>query len=151
VSRTLLYSLLPLLGGAFIAVQAPVNARLRLVLGSPVGSTVVSFAIGTVVGLVVLAVIGELGTTTGALGGGPWWAYLGGLLGLVFVFATLLAAPQVGVTVTFVAVIVGQVAAAAAIDRFGLLGIPARPIDAERVLALALMAGALLLLLRGAR
>lgn len=151
MSRTLAYSLLPLIGGAFIAVQAPVNARLRLVLSSPVGSTVVSFAIGTVVGLAVLSAMGQLGTTVGALGGGPWWAYLGGLLGLVFVFATLLAAPQVGVTVTFVAVIVGQVAAAAVIDRFGLLGIPPRPIDLERVVALVLMAGALVLLLRGAR
>lgn len=151
MSRTLLYSLLPLIGGAMIAVQAPVNARLRLVLGSPVGSTVVSFAIGTLVGVVVLAAVGELGTTAGAVGGGPWWAYLGGLLGLVFVFATLLAAPQVGVTVTFVAVILGQVAAAAVIDRFGLLGIAARPISLERVVALALLAVALMLLVRGGR
>ena len=31
------YLLLPLIGGAMIAAQAPVNARLRLVLSSPVG------------------------------------------------------------------------------------------------------------------
>lgn len=151
MTRTLAYSLLPLLGGAFIAVQAPVNARLRLVLGSPLGSTVVSFAVGTAVGLALLAALGELGGVAGAVGGGPWWAYLGGLLGLLFVFATLLAAPRVGVTVTFVAVILGQIAAAAIIDRFGLLGIPARPIDPARVLALVLIAAALVLLLRGAR
>ena len=114
-----LYALLPLTGGVLIAAQAPINARLRLILSSPVGSGLVSFLVGTVILLAAVAVAGDAGSVTGGLGGGPWWAYLGGACGAFFVVATILAAPRVGVTATFVAVIAGQVAAAALIDRYG--------------------------------
>ena len=141
------YLLLPLIGGAMIAAQAPVNARLRVVLGSPVGSALVSFAVGTVLLFGAVVVAGDAGRL-GALGGGPWWAYLGGAFGAVFVFATLVASPRLGVTTTFVAVIVGQVALAALIDRFGWLGAEAVPFSWERLAALALMCASLVLLLR---
>jgi transporter family-2 protein len=143
----LIYALLPLIGGAMIAAQAPVNARLRLVLASPIGSALVSFLIGTALLAAAVVVVGDAGSLR-ALGGGPWWAYLGGALGAFFVVATLLAAPRVGVTTTFVSVVLGQVAAATLIDRFGWLG--ARQVDLswERVAALALMAASLVLLLR---
>jgi transporter family-2 protein len=144
----LIYALLPLIGGAMIAAQAPVNARLRLVLGSPIGSALVSFLIGTVLLAVAVAVVGDAATLVD-LGGGPWWAYLGGALGAFFVVATLLAAPRVGVTTTFVSVVLGQVAAATLIDRFGWLGARQVELSWERVAALALMAVSLVLLLRG--
>ncbi len=143
----LAYLLLPLIGGALIAAQAPVNARLRLVLASPVGSAFVSFAVGTVLLMGAVVVAGDAGRL-GALGGGPWWAYLGGAFGAVFVFATLVASPRLGVTTTFVAVIVGQVALAALIDRFGWLGVEATALSWERLAALALMCVSLVLLLR---
>ncbi len=141
------YLLLPLIGGAMIAAQAPVNARLRVVLGSPVGSALVSFVVGTVLLLGAVVVVGDAGRL-GALGGGPWWAYLGGAFGAVFVFATLVASPRLGVTTTFVAVIVGQVALAALIDRFGWLGADPVPLSWERLAALVLMCASLVLLLR---
>ena len=56
-----LYALLPLLGGAMIAVQAPVNARLRSVLTSPVGSATVSFATGLVILVAAAALIDRFG------------------------------------------------------------------------------------------
>lgn len=61
---------------------------------------------------------------------------------------TLLAAPRVGVTATFVAVIAGQVVAAALIDRFGWLGQPGIPLSLERVIAIALLIVSLVLLVR---
>jgi bacterial/archaeal transporter family-2 protein len=147
VSRVL-YALLPLAGGAFVAAQAPMNARLRLSLASPLGSGLVSFAIGTILLLAAVAIVGEGGTVLDGLGGGPWWAYLGGACGAVFVVATLLAAPRIGVTSTFVAVIAGQVAAAALIDRFGWLGQPPVAFGPERVAAVVLLIASVALLLR---
>lgn len=147
MTRTL-YALLPLIGGALIAAQAPINARLRVVLSSPIGSALISFAIGTVLLAVGVAVAGDVGRL-GELGGGPWWAYLGGACGAVFVVATLLASPRVGVTVTFVSVIVGQVLASAVIDRFGLLGAKQIDLSWERVVAIGLLAVSLVLIVRG--
>lgn len=143
----LAFLLLPLVGGALIAAQAPVNARLRLVLASPVGSALVSFAIGTVLLLGAAAVVGD-GGRLAEVGGGPWWAYLGGAFGAVFVFSTLVASPRLGVTTTFVAAIVGQVALAALIDRFGWFGAATQAQSWERLTALALMCVSLVLLLR---
>jgi transporter family-2 protein len=144
----LTYALLALVAGAMIAVQAPINARLRLTLGSPVGSALVSFAVGLVLLAGVTVAVGDAGNLR-AVGSGPWWAYLGGALGAVFVVVTLLAAPRIGVTATFVAVILGQVLAAALIDRFGLIGQDAIALTWERVLAIGLLLASLALLVRG--
>ena len=143
----LLYALLPLVGGAMIAAQAPVNARLRTVLGSQFGSAVISFAVGLVLLLGALVVTGQAGALSG-VGSGPWWAYLGGLFGAVFVVATLVASPRIGVTSTFVAAIAGQIILAALIDRFGWFGVSAIALSWERVLALGLILVSLVLLLR---
>ncbi len=140
-------TLLAIAGGGLIAAQAPINARLRLVVGSPLLAAAVSFAVGT-----VFLAAGVLFTSAqggvGSLGGGPWWAYLGGFCGAVLVTATLVAAPRLGVTTTFVAVIVGQVAIAAIIDRFGLFGVAARGLTPTRIAAIGLLALSMLLLLR---
>lgn len=143
-----LYALLPLAGGVLIAAQAPINARLRITLASPLGSALVSFLIGTVILLGALAVAGDGPGVMGSVGAGPWWAYLGGACGAFFVVATLLAAPRIGVTVTFVAVVAGQVAAATLIDRYGWLGVPSIPWSPERVIALGLLVVSLVILLR---
>lgn len=143
-----LYALLPLTGGVLIAAQAPINARLRLILSSPVGSGLVSFLVGTLVLVAAVVVAGDTGSVAGGLGGGPWWAYLGGACGAFFVVATILSAPRVGVTTTFVAVIAGQVAAAALIDRYGWLGQASIPWSTERIVAIVLLLISLALLLR---
>jgi transporter family-2 protein len=64
------------------------------------------------------------------------------------VTATLVASPRLGVTTTFVAVIVGQVAIAAIIDRFGLFGVAARGLTPTRIVAIGLLAVSMVLLLR---
>ncbi len=145
----LLYAFLPFVGGAMIAAQAPVNARLRVALGSQFGSAVVSFGVGLVLLLGAMVVSGQ-GGALGAAGSGPWWAYLGGLFGAVFVVATLVASPRIGVTVTFVAAIAGQIILSSLIDRFGWFGVTAVAVTWERVAALVLILISLVLLLRSA-
>jgi bacterial/archaeal transporter family-2 protein len=140
------YALLALAGGGLIAAQAPINARLRTVLHAPVGSALISFVVGTLVLAVAALVAGQMGDTVSRLGGGPWWAYLGGICGAVFVFATLLASPRIGVTETFVAVVLGQVVLAALIDRFGWFGVKAIPLTWQRGLAIGLLVVSLVLI-----
>lgn len=145
----LLYSLLPFVGGAMIAAQAPVNARLRVALGSQFGSAVISFVIGLILLLGALVVTGQAGAMA-SVGAGPWWAYLGGLFGAVFVVATLVASPRIGVTVTFVSAIAGQIILSSLVDRFGWFGVAQIALSWERILALVLMLISLVLLLRTA-
>jgi len=145
----LAYIVLPLAGGALIAAQAPINARLRGIVGSPMASAALSFVVGTVVLVVATLVVGQ-GSSLVSAGGGPWWAYLGGFCGAVLVVSTLVSAPRLGVTTTFVAVILGQVVLAALIDRFGWLGQVSIPFTAERAIAIVLLLVSLVLLTRRA-
>jgi len=130
-----------------IAAQAPVNAKLRLVLGSQFGSAVISFGVGLVLLLGALVVTAQ-GPSLASVGDGPWWAYLGGLFGAVFVVATLVAAPRIGVTVTFVSAVAGQILLSALIDRYGWFGAKQIDLSWERVIALGLLVVSLVLLLR---
>jgi bacterial/archaeal transporter family-2 protein len=70
----------------------------------------------------------------------PWWMLLGGVMGLVIVFAITYAGPRVGVAATVGIIIGGQLLMGAAIDRFGLFGSARIPLHWPRLLGIALLA-----------
>jgi transporter family-2 protein len=74
-----------------------------------------------------------------AIGDAPWWAWIGGIFGAVWVTIAIVAVPKVGTAVAFGAVIFGQLVGAMVLDTYGLLGVPRIPLDPWRV------AGAVLL------
>ncbi len=134
-------------GGGAIAAQAPINARLRVAVGSPLLSAGLSFLVGTIVLFGAVLATNAAGGIADA-GSAPWWAWLGGFAGAALVTATLMAAPRLGVTVTMVAVVAGQLVVGALVDRFGWLDVPARHLSAGRITAILLIVVALVLLIR---
>ena len=141
------FMLLPLVGGALLAVQAPVNARLRTVLRSALAAGLISFVFGSFLLLALTSIAGQIGAVS-RVGDGPWWAYVGGLCGTALVVGTLIASPRIGVLATFVSVIVGEVVTAVAIDRFGWFGVSRIPITWDRLAAIALLTVSLGLIVR---
>jgi len=75
-----------ILAGGATALQAPTNARLMTAVGSPVNAAFVSFAVGTAA-LGLLAAILQAKPDWAAARGLPWYAWIGGLYGVVFVIA----------------------------------------------------------------
>lgn len=73
----------------------------------------------------------------------PRWLLTGGILGPVYVIVLTLATPVIGVGITMVGILCGQVAASLVIDHFGLFGTPRRQMDRYRLSALALIIVAL--------
>ncbi|PLK70882.1 EamA-like transporter family protein [Rhizobium sp. TH135] len=73
----------------------------------------------------------------------PRWLLTGGILGPVYVIVLTLATPVIGVGITMVGILCGQVAASLVIDHFGLFGTPRRQMDRYRLSALALILVAL--------
>jgi transporter family-2 protein len=130
-------------GGAMMSCQAPINAALKNHVGV-FESSLISFTVGTLalVLIVVLAGKGNLGGIRNV----SWWHLLGGLIGAVFVTATLIAAPQIGVTRMVIATLAGQMIAALLIDRFGWLGITPKPIELTRVAGVVLLIVSVLLI-----
>jgi transporter family-2 protein len=80
----------------------------------------------------------------------PAWLWTGGLLSAFIVIAVTVAPPRIGTTATIGVIIAGNLAMAAAIDRYGLLGAPVIPLSWPRLLGIGLLAaGAALALYRG--
>lgn len=130
--------LLTTLGGAFVGMQAPVNARLGRQIGAPQAATV-SFLVGTLA-LVLYTSLSKGGLGgIGKSGGAPWWAFVGGVLGAFYVAVALLAVRTLGVSGLTALVVGGQLAVAVAIDRFGLLGVAKQHIAAPRAIGLVLL------------
>jgi transporter family-2 protein len=118
-------------GGAMMSFQAPINAALRTHVGV-FESALVSFLVGTVALILVVAIAGKGNLAN--IRQVSWWHLLGGLIGAVFVTATLTSAPKIGVTGMIVASI-----AAILIDRFGWVGMQSKPVDGPRIAGVFLM------------
>ncbi|MES9996551.1 DMT family transporter [Desulfovibrio aminophilus] len=136
---------LALLAGALMPVQAGINARLRLTLGTPEQAALVSFAVGTLA-LAAYALILRLPWPPAAeMSQAPWWSWTGGVLGAFFVAVTVMLAPRLGAATMMAWIIAGQLAASIALDHFGLVGYALREASPLRMLGAALLvAGAVL-------
>jgi len=134
------------LAGATLAVQVGLNATMREHAGSPMAAALVNFLVGTVfLAIVVFSARGSFASLAQATGA-PWWAWGGGILGGLYIAASAAFGPAIG-GATFLALIVaGQMVTALALDHFGLLGFPVRPLDAWRLAgAILVIAGMFLL------
>lgn len=125
--------------GIGVAAQAAMNAKLGAALQAPIGSALWNFTLGTIVlGLMLLLGVFNRPAPSGLLSA-PWWAYLGGILGAIFVTTTILAVPRVGTAVTLASIICGQLIGALLIDTFGWLGVKPIPLNPWRVAGVALL------------
>jgi len=109
-----LFTLLPFLAGAGTSVQAAINGRISRV-ADPLVTTLNNFVVGTV-GLVVAFLLSLLGD--GSLHGlpGTWWLYLGGAIGMTFIWLSALLVHVHGVLVLGLSMIAGQVIGAQAVQ-----------------------------------
>lgn len=141
-----LYLLVCLVAGALMPLQAGVNAQLARWVGHPVTASLVSFAVGTLALLAYTLTLRPQLPAHSSLADAPWWVWVGGLLGAVFVTAAAAFAPRLGAA-TFISVtIAGQVLVSVLLDHFGVVGFAARPVTALRLVgALLLVAGVMLI------
>ena len=79
----------------------------------------------------------------------PSWQLLGGVLGPVYVVILTIATPVIGIAMTMIGILAGQVFKSLIIDHYGLLGTPHRRIDTKRIIALAFIIAALILMAQG--
>jgi transporter family-2 protein len=136
--------LLVLIAGGMIALQAPTNAMLARAGGSPVLAALISFAVGTI-GLLLVWLASGNRPGTSAFAGLPWYAWIGGLYGALFVAVAAYAAPKIGLASLITIGIAGQIVMALILDQLGALGLPREPINIGRIAgALLVVAGVVL-------
>ncbi|WP_312210631.1 DMT family transporter [Acinetobacter variabilis] len=76
----------------------------------------------------------------------PRWQLTGGILGPIYVVALTVATPHIGVGLTMVGILFGQVATSLIIDHWGLLGSHKRAVDKYPIGALVAILAALWLI-----
>jgi transporter family-2 protein len=134
------YLLLAVVAGAMIPFQFGINAQLARWVGSPVGSALVSFLVGTAALVVVVLIQRKPLPSLSKLADAPWWVWIGGLLGAFYVAGSIFAAPKLGAVTLIAAVVAGQSFASLLIDQFGWVGFAEHHITPGRVVGMALLA-----------
>ncbi len=143
----LVWSLLGILSGAFIAIQAPINSQLAKGLGLPVAAAAFSFLSGAVVlGAISIAVTRLDGVALDWKAPAPWLFVVGGMLGGFYVTLSTILTPRIGAAALMAFLVAGQLLAGMVLDRIGFLGMATREISLGRIGGAALLlAGALLI------
>jgi transporter family-2 protein len=132
-----MYVLLAIANGLMAVSSRIANAALSGRIGSLAGS-LVNHAVGALVSGALLAA--GLGAGEVHLAGAPWWAWTGGVLGVLVVGASNAAVRAAGATLFGVVLVAGQLATSAVIDHFGLLGQSPIAVTPARALGLVLLA-----------
>ena len=78
----------------------------------------------------------------------PWWAWSGGLFGAIFIGLAIVLVPHLGAATFLALLVTGQMFASVTFDHFGWLGLAQRPIDALRLLGVALLIAGVVLIRR---
>lgn len=135
--------------GATLALQVGMAATMRNHVGSPMAAALVNFAVGTI--FLFIAVALGRGSLAGLaqVGAAPWWAWGAGILGGFYITASAAFGSSLGGATFLALVVAGQMAAALALDHYGLLGFPVRPLDAWRAGGALLVIAGMFLLARG--
>ena len=142
----LLWMIFGVVAGAAQPVQTLVNTRLSRSTGTPYSASMFSFLVGLV--CLSMMTLGIFGPTFGLSNAGdaPWWAWTGGVLGVIFLTGNILLFPRLGAVQTVVLPITGQVLMGLAIDHGGWFHSPESALSITRVLgALMVLAGVLIL------
>lgn len=145
--QTLFLAGLAMLGGAATALQVPINAYLRRYCAHPMQATFLSFSVGLFIAFAIAARWGIKEETITQLRSAPWWAWLGGAMGVIFVTTNILVSPRLGVAITLTLVMVAQLITSAIIDHFGFFGIESRAVSFPRIAGIALIFVGVLVLL----
>lgn len=144
--QTLMLSLLAVVAGALIALQAPLNAGAASRLGHPIAGAALSFTVGTIALLIALVILAPDTITPSRIATlTPMLIFCGGLLGAAFVTSTIVLTPQIGIAAVLALAIAGQVLTSLALDHYALLGLAERSVTAGRAAGAAMVvAGALM-------
>jgi bacterial/archaeal transporter family-2 protein len=106
---------LPFVAGMGVAWQQATNGRLRALVGTPLTATFMNFVTGTVV-LVIAAIVHVSAVGPPAALPADWWLYLGGALGVTYIFMSAALVAYTGVLLLALGTVVGQLAMSIVID-----------------------------------
>lgn len=136
---------LAFLSGAFLPIQAGLNAKLGKAAESPVYASMLSFAVGTL-GLITYILITKQSISWAGVREAPAHIWLGGLLGAFYVTVIILAFPKLGPGLTFGLVVAGQMIISIILEHFNILVAQQNSISLMKLLGVLLVVAGVIII-----
>jgi bacterial/archaeal transporter family-2 protein len=135
----ILYYLISVAAGIGVAFQTGVNSQLRTETNNPVLTALISFGVGSVALLLLYFAFFRQSPAFPDNFAFQWWKFSGGLLGVLYVTAVVIAAPRIGAANSLAFIVGGQFVAAIVIDHYGWMRLPVTPVSAYRIAGIILL------------
>lgn len=136
---------LAFLSGAFLPIQAGLNAKLGKAAESPVYASMLSFLIGTI-GLFTYIILTNQTISWAGVRAAPAHVWLGGLLGAFYVTVIILAFPKLGPGLTFGLVVAGQMIISILLEHFNIMVAQQNPISFMKLLGVLLVVAGVIII-----
>lgn len=128
--------LVGLAGGVAVGLQSPIAGAMGQKIGGTASSVIVHLS-GLVLSVILLAFRG--GEKIRDWNTLPWYMLGAGIFGLILYQTINVTLPRLGTTTMLALIIIGQLLTGVLLDTFGWLGVPARPLDATRILGIIVL------------
>lgn len=133
-----IWIVLAFLSGAFLPIQAGMNAKLGKAAANPVYASMFSFVVG-IVGIIVYIFLTRQTVSWSGVKEAPFYAWIGGLLGAFYVTVIILAFPKLGPGLTFGLVVAGQMIVSVFLEHKNILVAQQNPISYMKILGIILV------------
>ncbi|RYC28940.1 DMT family transporter [Lichenibacterium minor] len=141
----ILIGLFTVFAGVLTTVQSGANATLNKSLDQPIVAALVVVATNLVVYLAVAPFVGLSWPGSDRIAQTPWWAWMGGLFGGIYVLSAIFFAERLGAAIFTGLTVTAGIVTSIALDHFGLIGFQQHSAGLWRILGGAVMIGGLLL------
>ena len=129
--------------GMLSATQIAVNGYLGKVVGSPIKASAISFTVGIIFLAIIFIVLhfknGKSESFKNESAKNPWWMWIGGILGGLYILANVYLSRIVGTGMTVIILLIGSTTGGILVDHFGMFESPKKPINAQKILGVLIM------------
>lgn len=129
--------------GMLSATQIAVNGYLGKVVGSPIKASAISFTVGIIFLAIICIVLhfknGKSESFKNESAKNPWWMWIGGILGGLYILANVYLSRIVGTRMTVIILLIGSTTGGILVDHFGMFESPKKPINAQKILGVLIM------------
>lgn len=129
--------------GMLSATQIAVNGYLGKVVGSTIKASAISFTVGIIFLAIICIVLhfknGKSESFKNESAKNPWWMWIGGILGGLYILANVYLSRIVGTGMTVIILLIGSTTGGILVDHFGMFESPKKPINAQKILGVLIM------------
>ena len=138
-----LWRVFAVFAGMAVATQTAVNGYLGVAANSPIKASVISFTVGTIILTIICIVLrlknGKPEPKEEKPAKNPWWMWIGGILGGLYVLVNIHLSRIIGTGMTIILLLVGSTTGGILVDHFGIFESPKKVVNGQKILGALIM------------